>query len=365
MNKPMSHSYAVIMAGGVGARFWPRSRERTPKQLLEIIGQGTLIERTLSRIEPLVAPMNTFIVTNKLQHEAVLKKLPFFPKENILIEPVGRNTAPCIALAASWIHRLDAEAMMVVLPADHLVQDQEEFLSVLQTAIDVAEQSEGLVTIGINPSRPETGYGYIQFSEETENNPYSGKDVYRVKTFAEKPNLETAERFLQSGDFLWNSGMFVWKAKIILREIQTHLPELYSQIHTLAQSIGTPQYKQNLENSYGLIRGISVDYGVMEKAGNVFVVKGDFGWNDVGSWDEVVNLTPTDADRNALKGKVIVKDATGNYIDAGNKIVASVGVQDLIIVVTDDAVLVCKKGQSQDVKEVVDFIRRKQIYEYL
>lgn len=361
----MTHSYAVVMAGGVGSRFWPRSRERTPKQLLDIIGQGTMIQHTLARIEPLVAPMNTFIVTNKVQHESLLKQLPFFPKENILVEPVGRNTAPCIALAAAWIHRLDPEAVMVVLPADHLVQNKEEFLRILSTAIRVAEESEALLTIGIKPTRPETGYGYIQFSEDEENNPYRHEEVYRVKTFAEKPNAETAEHFLKSGDFLWNSGMFVWKAKIILREIQTHLPELYEQISALSQSIGTPQYKQHLENTYGLIRGISIDYGVMEKAGNVFVVKGDFGWSDVGSWDEVVSLTPTDADKNALKGNVVVKDSTGNYIDAGGKIVAAVGVKDLIIIVTDDAVLVCKKGQSQEVKEVVDFIRRKQMYEYL
>ncbi len=361
----MTHSYAVIMAGGVGARFWPKSRERSPKQLLEIIGQGTMIEHTLSRIGPFVAPMNTFIVTNKVQHDAVLKQLPFFPKENILIEPVGRNTAACIALAATWIHRLDPEAVMVVLPADHLVQDKEEFLRVLEIAATVAKQSEALLTIGIKPSRPDTGYGYIQYSEEKKDNPYTKQEVYRVRTFAEKPNLETAERFLQSGDFLWNSGMFVWKAKIILREIQTHLPELYEQIHALAASIGTPGYNQNLEQAYGLIRGISIDYGVMEKAGNVFVLKGDFGWSDVGSWDEVVSLTPTDAEKNSVKGKVIVRDASGNYIDGGTKIVAAVGVHDLIIVVTDDAVLVCKKGQSQDVKEVVDFIRRKQMHEYL
>lgn len=361
----MTHYYAVIMAGGVGSRFWPRSRERTPKQLLEIIGQGTMVEQTLSRIEPLVAPMNTFIVTNKVQHEAVLNHLPFFPKENILVEPVARNTAPCIALAASWIHRLDPEAVMLVLPADHLVRDKEEFLRVLGVAVNVADRSEALLTIGIQPKRPETGYGYIQFSEDAENNRYIDREVYRVKTFAEKPNLETAERFLHSGDFLWNSGMFVWKAKIILREIQTHLPELYEQIHALQPSIGTPQYKQNVENMYGLIRGISIDYGVMEKAGNVFVVKGDFGWSDVGSWDEVLNLTQVDAEKNALQGKVVVRDSTGNYIDAGNKIVAAVGVKDLIVVVTDDAVLVCKKGQSQDVKEIVDFIRRKQMHEYL
>jgi mannose-1-phosphate guanylyltransferase len=361
----MANYYAVIMAGGVGARFWPRSRERTPKQLLDIIGRGTMIQNTLSRIEPLVAPMNTFIVTNKIQHETVLKQLPFFPKENILVEPVGRNTAPCVALAASWVRRVDPEGIMIVLPADHLVADEKEFLRIMELAVRVAEETEALLTIGISPSRPETGYGYIQFADDDGRNPYHAQGVHRVKTFAEKPNLETAEQFLKSGDFLWNSGMFVWKAKSILQEIQTHLPELHEQIAALTQAIGTPEYKSVLESTYGLIRSISIDYGVMEKAGNVFVVKGDFGWSDVGSWDEVVSLTPTDADGNAFRGKAIAKDAHGNYVDAGDKFVGVIGVDNVIVVVTDNAVLVCKKGHSQEVKEIVDFIRRKHMNEYL
>ncbi|MCI0708502.1 MAG: NTP transferase domain-containing protein [Ignavibacteriae bacterium] len=361
----MKKLYAVIMAGGVGSRFWPRSREKTPKQLLNIIGEGTMIENTLARISTLVEPANTFVVVNKNQHEAVLKRLSSFPKENILVEPVGRNTAPCVALAASWIHRTDPEAVMIVLPADHLVQKQEEFIRVLSTATTVADETDALLTIGIQPNRPETGYGYIQFSDDGAANPYVAQGVYRVKTFAEKPNLETAQRFIKSGDFLWNSGMFVWKVKTILREVRAHLPELYEQIQSLAKTIGTPHYKQTLENTYGLIRGISIDYGVMEKAGNVYVMKGDFGWSDVGSWDEVANLTPKDPEQNSVKGTVVVNGAKGNYIDAGGKLVAAVGVENLIVVVTDDAVLVCRKGHSQDVKEVVDFIRRKQMSEYL
>jgi mannose-1-phosphate guanylyltransferase len=360
----MPNTYAVIMAGGVGSRFWPRSRERTPKQLLDIVGKASMIQNTLARVEPLIAPMSTFIVTNARQRDTVVKQLPFFPKENILVEPIGRNTAPCIALAAAWVRRIDPEGVMVVLPADHLVRDQQEFRRVLEIALQVAEESEALLTIGIQPSRPETGYGYIQFADDGQN-PYAGRGVYRVKTFAEKPTLETAERFLKSGDFLWNSGMFVWKAKTILQEVQTHLPDLYASIMTLSNTIGTPEYAPLLEETYGLIRGISIDYGVMEKAGNVYVVRGDFGWSDVGSWDEVVNLTPTDADGNALRGKVFVKDARNNYVEAGNKFVAMLGVDNLIVVVTDDAVLVCRQGHSQEVKEVVDFIRRKHMDEYL
>ena len=362
----MSNTYAVIMAGGVGSRFWPKSRERSPKQFLEIVGSGTMIQNTVTRIQSIVPAMNTFVVTNKLQEELTYKQLPFIPKENILIEPVGRNTAPCIGLAASLIHKIDPKAIMIVLPADHVIRNVDEFLRVLDQAAKVAEISDALITIGIKPSRPETGYGYIQFDEEPQtSNPYKNEGVLRVKTFAEKPNLETAERFLQSGDFLWNSGMFVWKAQSILKEIEVHMPDLHVQLKTLNQKPGTAEFRGALEQAYGIIRSISIDYGVMEKAGNVFVAKGDFGWSDVGSWDEVVRLASTDNDHNSIKGVVIAKDATGNYIDAGDKIVAVVGVEDLIIVTTADAVLVCRKGQSQNVKEIVDYMRRKQMNDEL
>jgi len=362
----MSNVYAVIMAGGVGSRFWPKSRERSPKQFLEIVGPGSMIQNTVARIQSIVPAHNTFVVTNKLQEELTYKQLPSIPKENILIEPVGRNTAPCIGLAASLIHKIDPKAIMIVLPADHVIRDAEEFLRVLGQAVRVAEISDALITIGIKPSRPETGYGYIQFEEELQSgNPYKKEGVLRVKTFAEKPNLETAERFLQSGDFLWNSGMFVWKAHSILKEIEVHLPDLHLQLKTLNQKPGSVEFKSALEQAYGLIRSISIDYGVMEKAGNVFVAKGDFGWSDVGSWDEVVRLASTDNDQNSVKGVVITKDASGNYVDAGGRIVAVVGVEDLIIITTDDAVLVCKKGRSQDVKEIVDYMRRKQMNDQL
>lgn len=362
----MSNTYAVIMAGGVGSRFWPKSRERSPKQFLEIVGSGTMIQNTVSRIQSIVPAMNTFVVTNRLQEELTYRQLPFIPKENILIEPVGRNTAPCIGLAASLIHSIDPKGIMVVLPADHVIRNVDEFLKVLNQAVKVADVSGALITIGIKPSRPETGYGYIQFDEEPQtNNPYKDDGILRVKTFAEKPNLETAERFLESGDFLWNSGMFVWKAQSILQEIEVHLPDLHVQLKTLNHKPGTAEFKSSLEQAYGLIRSISIDYGVMEKAGNVLVAKGDFGWSDVGSWDEVVRLASTDNDHNTVKGVVITKDASGNYIDAGDKIVAVVGVEDLIIVTTDDAVLVCRKGQSQNVKEIVDYMRRKQMNDQL
>lgn len=362
----MSNKYAVIMAGGVGSRFWPRSRERSPKQFLEIVGSGTMIQNTVLRIQKIIPEKNTFVVTNKVQEELTYHQLSSIPKQNILIEPVGRNTAACIGLAASIIHRIDPKGIMIVLPADHVIRNVDEFLRVLNQAVEVAESSDGLITIGIKPSRPETGYGYIQFDEEEQtSNPYREHGILRVKTFAEKPNLETAERFLESGDFLWNSGMFVWKAQAILKGIEVHLPDLHTQLKTLDQKPGTPDFKNALEQAYARIKSISIDYGVMEKAGNVFVAKGDFGWSDVGSWDEVVRLASADSDQNSTKGIVVTKDARSNYVDAGEKIVALVGVDDLIVVTTDDAVLVCRKGQSQNVKEIVDYLRRKQMNDKL
>ena len=353
--------FAVIMAGGVGSRFWPQSRERSPKQVLEIVGSGSMISNTITRILPLVQWDNILVVTNKLQKDIIQKQVPSLPPQNILTEPLGRNTAPCIGLAAKWISHYDPNAVMVILPADHIIRDTEEFLLVLKHSVQVAQESGALVTIGIKPTHPETGYGYIQFEDSLENNKYAAESIYRVKTFAEKPNLETAEKFIKSGDFLWNSGMFIWKASVILQEIEKNIPELGEQLKKLEHVIGTESYQTVLERVYGVIRSISIDYGVMEKASKVFVSKGDFGWSDVGSWDEVVRLTPVDADGNALRGTVIVKDSHHNYIDAGNKVVATIGIDDVIVITTDDAVLICKKGRSQDVKEVVDYLRRKQI----
>ncbi len=359
------HVYAVIMAGGVGSRFWPRSRERSPKQFQEILGSGTMIQNTFQRISPLVDAEHTLIVTNRQHRELVLSQLPGIPKQNVLGEPVGRNTAPCIGLAAQWIRREDPEGVMVVLPSDHLIRTPDVFLKAVERGVRVAREQNALVTIGISPTHPETGYGYIQFNDGPANNPYHAEGVYRVRTFAEKPNYETAMRFLKSGDFLWNSGMFVWKASVILDELARHMPEMCEQLSHVVPAMGTPGFDAALELAYGVIRGTSIDYGVMEKASNVFVVRGEFGWSDVGSWDEVVRLTPVDGQGNVHKGTVVSKDANGNYVDAGDRVVATIGVDDLVVVATDDAVLVCRKGRSQDVKEIVDYLRRKQMNDLL
>jgi mannose-1-phosphate guanylyltransferase len=363
---PTNTIYAVIMAGGVGSRFWPRSREKNPKQLLEIVGEGTMIQNTVRRLHGFVEEKNIFVVTNKLQKSAVLKQLPNVLPENIIVEPVGRNTAPCIGLAALFIERLDPNGIMIVLPADHLIANAREFINVLETASQVSQITSGLVTIGIHPTHPETGYGYIQAKDRSEELQRLNLDgVYEVKTFAEKPNYATAIKFLESGDFYWNSGMFIWRVDAILHELQRSLPDLHQHLKNLQPSIGTPLFEQNLETTYGLIRGISIDYGVMEKAERVFVVKGDFGWNDLGSWDEVQRISSKDESGNFIKGNVITVNTKNSYIHADDKLVAVVGVEDLIVINTPDALLICKKGESQNVKEVVDHLRRKQMNEYL
>jgi len=362
----MPNVYAVIMAGGVGSRFWPRSREKTPKQLLEIVNRGTMIQNTVARVSSLIEPSKILIVTNKLQKPAVVRQLPQVPAENIIVEPIGRNTAPCIGLAALFIRRMDPDAVMVVLPADHLIAEEEEFRRILSLSIWVAYESGKLITIGINPSRPETGYGYIQVVDEDDgSNPYFARGVFKVKTFAEKPNRETAQRFLASGDFLWNSGMFIWKVDTILGEIAASLPELSAELEKIGEAIGTERITQAIETGYRMIRGISIDYGVMEKAHEVYVLRGEFGWSDVGSWDEVYRISGKDADGNSVSGKAVLHGTKNTLVHAGDKIVAVVDVEDLIVIATDNAILVCRRGQSQDVKEVVDYLRRKQMTDYL
>jgi len=362
----MPELYAVIMAGGIGARFWPRSRERMPKQLLKIFGNASLLQATYTRIASIVPAERIYIVTNEVQLDAVIEQLPKIPKENFLAESVGRNTAPCIGLAALHVKRMNPQGVMLVLPADHRIENEPAFHRVIQIAARVADESGYLVTIGIEPTRPETGYGYIQLIDEPDSsNPYFDEQVYRVKTFAEKPNLATAKKFLESGDFLWNSGMFVWRADVILDQIKQFLPDLAEGLATIEPTIGTPQYADTVETVYGLIRSVSIDYGVMEKAKHVYVVKADFGWSDVGSWDEVYRLLPKDEEGNAIDGLVLTKDTSRSLIHSTGRLVAVVGASDLIVIETPDVVLVCKRTHSQDVKEIVDTIRRKQLSKYL
>ncbi len=352
--------YAVIMAGGVGSRFWPRSKKKKPKQLIRIFGENTMIQDTALRLENIVKPENIFIITNVVQKERVEEQLPHIPKENVIAEPFGRNTAPAIALAAKIIEKRNPEAVMLTFPADHLITNVKEFHKTLQKAINFAATSDGLVTIGIQPTHPETGYGYIQFDESE-----IGNGIYNVMNFAEKPNFKTATRFLKSGDFLWNSGMFIWRVDSILSEIKKYLPDLCDGLTALEPVIGKKKFDSVLETVYGKIRSVSIDYGVMEKSKKVFLVKSAFGWSDVGSWEAVYNLSEKDKNENAAIGDVYTKDVKGSYIFSPKKFSAVIGVENLIVINTENALLVCKRENAQDVKDVVEYLKLNERKELL
>jgi len=352
--------YAVIMAGGVGSRFWPRSKEKTPKQLLKIFGENTMIQATVNRLEGIIKTENIFIITNRIQKPEIIKQLSKIPKENIIEEPFGRNTAACIGLASVLIDKKSSNAVTIVLPADHIIQDEDEFHKVLMNAANYAFSSGGLVTIGITPTRPETGYGYIQIDERSVND-----NIYKVYTFAEKPNYATAVRFVESGDFLWNSGMFIWRTDAILDEIKIYMPDLYEGIDKIRNDIDTPDYNSTLNKVYGQLRNISIDYGIMEKSQRVFLTKGNFAWSDVGSWEEVYQLSEKNNYGNAVTGNVFAEKTVDSYIYSPGKFSAVIGVDNLIIINTDDALLVCRRDNAQDVKKVIDFLKINKLSDHL
>lgn len=344
--------YAVIMAGGVGSRFWPRSKEKKPKQLIRIIGENTMIQDTVKRLEGLVANDHIFIVTNKVQKLRVKEQLPQIPEENIVDEPFGKNTAACIGLAAVIIKNKNEDAVMITLPADHLIKDDAEFRNCISRATEFADQSKGLVTIGITPTRPETGYGYIQFDEtETDAN------IHKVLTFAEKPNIETAQRFLEAGDFLWNSGIFIWRVDTILDEMKKYLPDLSDGLEKIEEAVGTTDFEKQVVQVYGQLKSISIDYGVMEKSDKVFLTQADFYWNDVGNWEAVYEITDKNEEGNAFIGDVYTEKVFNSYIFSPRKFSAVIGVENLIIINTNESLLVCHRNNAQDVRQVVDFLK--------
>lgn len=354
----------LIMAGGAGTRFWPKSRERHPKQLLPIVGEGTMLQNTVRRLQPLVPAENIFIISNSVQYPGIVEQLPMLPVENIIVEPRPKNTAACIGLGAVMLQKREPDEVMIVLPADHLISDDEVFRETLLNAGKIAAEKDVLITIGIQPTYPATGYGYIQFSDERIS---AGQaTAYRVKTFAEKPNLETAKRFLDSGDFLWNSGIFVWRIPVIMGQIEEHMPHLYDGLREIAPDLGKPEQSQIIDRVYQQIKSISIDYGVMEKARNVVVLRGQFRWNDLGSWDEVYKLLPKDQDYNATGDRPhVLLDSSGCLIDVPGKTVAAVGLRDLIIVETEDALLLCPRSRAQDVKDLVELIKRRKLHHLL
>lgn len=352
---------ALIMAGGRGERFWPKSRKNMPKQFLSLTNDGkTMIQLTVERILPLVSMEDIYISTNADYKSLVLEQLPGIPVENILCEPISRNTAPCIGLGAIHIAKKYDDAIMLVLPSDHLIRYSSMFLNVLRDACDVASNNNNLVTIGITPDYPETGYGYIKFNP----NNFEGRS-FEVERFVEKPSLEVAKEYVSSEEYLWNSGMFVWKITSILNKIKLFMPETYSGLCSIGDAIGTNEEEVTLEKEYHLFPSISIDYGIMEKSDNIYTIPGAFGWDDVGSWLAVERIKKTNEYGNVVDGNVITIDSNNCIIEAGKKLIATVGIEDLIIVDTEDATLICDKNSANYIKKVLENLKICNRNEYL
>jgi len=348
--------YALILAGGVGSRFWPKSRSRSPKHLLSIVNEKNMLENTILRLDSLVKRSDCFIITNKEQTPDILEKISGFNEDNIISEPVGRNTAVAVGYGALKLSMLDEDATMVVFPADHYIRNTEKFVDLINNAATFADQNpDSLITIGIEPTHPETGYGYIQIGEEVE------QGVFKVQNFAEKPNMETAIRFISSGDFYWNSGMFIWKAKTILRAIEEHLPNLYESLMEIKKAIVEQKSDAVIERLYRELKSISIDYGVMEKAKNVKVLVGDFGWSDVGSWLEIYRLKDKNKHENVVEANYVAIDSAGCYITSDNKdkVITTIGLKDMAVIDMSDSLLITPLSRSQDVKDLVFKLKAK------
>lgn len=350
--------FGVIMAGGGGTRFWPLSRISTPKQFLNIVGDDSMINETINRIKTVIPPEKIFIITNKAQ-ERILNQVVMgnIPQENILIEPIGRNTAACIAYAALVIKKRAKDAVMGVFPSDHYIKNVEEFKRVLTAACSAAADSGKLVTIGITPTYPSTGYGYIKFDWD-KSIAVEGKSVFETIEFVEKPDVQKAKAYLDSGNYLWNSGMFLWKTSVILSAFERFLPRLYKKLIQLEPHIGTPSQQEEVDKIYPTLQDISIDYAIMERAENVVVIPGDFGWNDVGCWDSLGSVFPPDENGNITKGDFVAIETRDSIIYSNGRLVAAVGLENMIVVETSDALLVCPKKKAQDVKKVVEQLRK-------
>lgn len=354
------NNYAIIMAGGVGSRFWPASRSTYPKQFLDILGTGkSLLQQTYDRFLKAFLPENIFIVTNIAYLPLVKQQLSNMPEDRILGEPTAKNTAACIAYASAKIHKLNTHAACIVAPSDHLILDENKFLDYVEQALNYAHKSPSLVTLGIRPSRPDTGYGYIQYLDETNNN-----EIFKVKTFTEKPSLEIAQTFIDSGDFLWNAGIFIWSISSIKKAFKQHLSEQYDIFESASQNLFTENEAETIRVFYEQCRSISIDYGIMEKADNVYVIPSEFGWSDLGTWTSLYEISPKDENNNAVKGKNVFmydsEDCLVNKAEAlKDKIIVLKSVKNLIVVNTPDVLLICDKSQEQEVKQIATDLKIK------
>ena len=351
------------MAGGSGTRFWPRSRVVKPKQYLSLFGDQSLIQESVQRFANFIPEDCIYVVSAKSQQEVLESQTTNLPKQNMIYEPVGKNTLPAIGLAALFIAEKDPDGIMIVSPSDHLIQNDELFKQTIESAVLIADQKDGIVTIGITPKFPATGYGYVQTAGEIQ----IGQAIksFAVNQFVEKPNVEVATGYLKDGGFFWNSGIFIFKVSVFLESVQKYAPELYADLMRIKEHIGSDTYEEAVDRIYNEVKSISIDYGILEKASNVFLVQGDFVWNDLGSWEEVYKYDKKDENQNAQVGEVVFLDSKNSYVYAPNSLVAVVGLDDVIVVQEGDTILVCKRDRAEDIKAVVGEITKRKLDQYL
>jgi mannose-1-phosphate guanylyltransferase len=358
-----NHFYALIMAGGVGSRLWPLSRQKSPKQVLPLVGERSMFQGTVERLQPLLLPEDVYVVVGEEQVDLLKAEGTGIPDRNFVIEPMGRGTAPAIALSAITLRQRDSDAIMVVLTADHFIGDTAGFREVLKAARDVAAQDQ-LVTLGITPSSPSTGYGYIERGRHLMN--ANGYLAYQVVAFREKPDRLTAQQFMESGQHSWNSGMFVWKVSRFLEELSRTMPEFYQQLMQIDAALGAPDYAQVLHDVWPDVKSQTVDFGVMEKARDVAVIPAEFGWNDIGSWATLLEVLDNDEQGNVIRrAEHLGVDTSNTLVFGHDRLVATIGLHDMIVIDTGDAILVCPKDRAQDVKKIVDQLKQTGQQKYL
>jgi mannose-1-phosphate guanylyltransferase len=354
---------AVIMAGGSGTRFWPLSRRRTPKQFLPIVSDKTMIEETVERLLPIISYPNIYAIANRRQTQTIQRMLPRLRKRNLLVEPIGKNTAPSLVLATARIYLQNAEAVVAALPSDHLILDNPLFAKKIGAAAEAAAREKSLITFGIPPAFPSTGYGYIHYAKVGPKK-VTGENFFEVLEFKEKPGYEQAELFIESGDYYWNSGMFLWRADVFADKLSRHAPDFYAYWLKMLEALKTKSAIQ-IAAIFKEIPSISIDYALMEKAKGVLVCEGNFGWSDVGAWSSLADIWKKDDFGNAIKGETIVLDASNSICFNPGRLTALIGVKDLIVINTKDALLVCHKDQDQRVRQVLDALAKKGKTKYL
>jgi mannose-1-phosphate guanylyltransferase len=370
MSSEKLQTHAVILAGGRGTRFWPRSRTRTPKQLLNIVGKETMLEQTAVRLRPLIPPAHIWTVTNAEQTAAVKKQMPAPARKRVLTEPIGRNTAAAIALAALHVrHAAKGDALMAVLPADHFIAQPDKYRKIVSVALDLAREPGRMIVLGIPPTRPDTGFGYVERFGDALGP--SGFPAFAVRRFTEKPAFDLAKQYVASGNFQWNAGMFFWRVSTFLENLKCFLPKTYEALESLADSRGKKTYERRLRAIYPKLENISVDYAILENATRqegpprVFVIPADVGWSDIGSWAAVYELLAKQSGDNVLAGQGLALDATGNFLYSPTKFVAAIGIRDLIVVETPDALLIVPRERAQEVAKIVKSLEERKLTKLL